>query len=140
MKRLLSILFLSSGISLYSQEVSDLGKATFDQVKLMNSAAPCETTPNKVLTYCVEDGSFMSYTFRNNKLNGIIFLTAFLTKTLAEQDMVNQVKEFSKKTGKTPVYTGGMALFSMTSTIGVTFEVREFQGTFYVSYSTLLND
>jgi hypothetical protein len=138
MKIVALIIALILGCNAYSQELNDLGVITYQQVIKMNSTNPCEETLNKVLTYCVEDGSYISYTFKYNKLNGIIFLTPYLNKSIADRALENDVSTFSSKVRKQPIYKSGMAYFPMTSEIGVSFEVINYNGTYYVNYSTLL--
>ena len=132
---IVSLFFVSTS---FSQSVSDLGKMSFETVKMLQSTSPCETTGNKALRYCSEDGNFIIYTFENNKLNGIVFLTAFLTRTKAEQGLTDMVDDFTGIAGKSPEILGGMAVFKMTKDISVTYEIKEYQGTYFVAYSTLL--
>jgi hypothetical protein len=124
----------------FCQNVSDLGSMTFEQVKNQNRTIPCETTGREALRYCSEDGNYIIYTFYNNRLNGIIFLTAFLTRSQAERELVKLVDEFSQVVGKKPLYNQGKAIFSMTHRIGVTYEVQYFEGTYFIVYSTLLTN
>jgi hypothetical protein len=138
MKKVLLTIILSLGYNLYSQGLKDLGVISYQQVIKMNSSNPCKETLNQLLTYCVEDGSYISYTFKSNKLNGIIFLTPYLNKSFAEKGLENDVLTFSRSVGKQPIYNSGMVYFPMTSEIGVTFEVINYNGTYYVNYSTLL--
>jgi hypothetical protein len=138
MKNVSLIIALILGCNAYSQGLNDLGVMSYQQVLKMNSTNPCKETFNQLLTYCVDDGSYISYTFSSNKLNGIIFLTPYLNKSLAEKGLENDVLTFSRKVGKQPIYNSGMVLFPMTSEIGVTFEVISYNGTYYVNYSTLL--
>jgi hypothetical protein len=141
MKNAVLIIALILGCNAYSQGLKDLGVISFLQTKKMNATTPCEESLNQVLTYCVEDGSYISYTFNDyNKLNGIIFLTPYLNQSLAERGLENDVSTFSNKVLKQPIYQSGMAFFPMTSQIGVTFEVVNFKGTYYVKYSTLLSN
>ncbi len=138
MKNVALIIALILGCNAYSQGLNDLGVISYEQVQKMNSSIPCEETLNQVLTYCVEDGSYVSYTFNYNKLNGIIFLTPYWNKSLADRALENDVSTFSSKVGKQPIYKSGKAYFPMTSEIGVSFEVVNYNGKYYVNYSTLL--
>lgn len=122
----------------FAQNASDLGKMTFEQVKSLQTVTPCEITPNKALRYCSEDGNIIFYMFDDNKLSGIIFLTAFLTRSAAELGLTNMVNEFSKIINMKPAFTSGMALFNITDKIAITYEIKEMKGTYYVAYSTLL--
>lgn len=122
----------------YTQSFKDLGTLTFENAKKSNTSNPCSETRNEVLKYCVQDGSFIFYTFKNNVLNGIIFLTPYLTKKQAEIALQNDVLSFANKVGKQPIYSAGKALFPMSSELGVTFELVEFDGTYYVNFSNLL--
>ncbi len=132
------LLLCVTGSFVFAQNVNDLGKMTFEQVKRSFSSEPCEVTGTKMLRYCAEDGSMLAYSFENNKLNGINVLKAFPTQLSAEREMEKMIKEFSDKVKVKPAYTNGLAIFTMTENIGVTYEISKVNGTYYVVYRTLL--
>lgn len=137
MRLLIFILFFFNS-AVHSQSLNDLGTLTYNETLELNKDTPCEITPKKAITYCVEDGSFISYLFdRNQKLNGIIFGTLFETWIDALEFMKSESDNFSKKTGVKPIVTEEKIFFLMTNSISVTYDVREFNGKFYMSYSTL---
>ena len=139
MKQVLCIFLSLVSLLSFSQDLNDLGILSFDQTKKMNSSPPCEETTNKYLQYCVEDGSNICYTFNNyQKLNGIIFMKPYGTKSQAERAFENDVLEFSNNVGKQAINKNGKTFFSVTSELGATFEVTNFNGTFYVIFSSLL--
>jgi hypothetical protein len=138
MKFVILFFYLSLIQVLFSQNVSDLGKMTFEQVKILQSVSPCETTGNKALRYCSEEGNSILYTFENNKLNGIVFLNAFLTRATAEEQLTKMVNNFTDIVGKKPAIINGMAVFNITDSIMVTYVIKEFQGTYFVVNSSLL--
>lgn len=114
--------------------IEDLGNAFYNEVKNSQSVKPCEESPGKALTYCVEDGSKITYTFENYRLTGIINLTAFLLKSQAESELQNEITLYSRKWGIKPYYSNGMAMFFSNKTdISVAFGVTEIEGTYYLA-------
>jgi hypothetical protein len=114
--------------------LEDLGKTYYSDVKNSQSIKPCEESPGKAITYCVEDGSKITYTFDNYKLTGIVNLTAFPLKSQAEAEYIKVINEQSKKTGIQPFYSNGMALFNKSnSNISLAFQVIEIGGTYYLA-------
>ena len=128
---LLLLLFILENIQ--SQTITDIGRVTFDQVKKMNSISPCEITEGRVLTYCVEGGHKVTYIFNNDILNGIMMLTAFITKSAAENELEKEVTDFKESTGIIPNYANGSVMFmkpGMRQT--VTYSVKPFKETYYL--------
>lgn len=105
----------------------------------MHTDAPCEVTPNKVLTYCVTDGSRISYVFQDNKVTGLMFLTIYLTRYKAEKALEDAVESFSKENNMTPFYNNGKAIFSKPDVpLSVSYGIGEFGGNIYLVYYTFL--
>jgi hypothetical protein len=114
--------------------LEDLGKTFYTEVKNSQSIKPCEESPGKALTYCVEDGSKITYTFDNYKLTGIVNLTAFLLKSQAESELQNEINLYSRKWGIKPYYSNGMAMFFSNNTdVSVSFGITEIEGTYYLA-------
>ena len=133
---LLFCLFAQFAHAQYGREIGleDLGKTYYSDVKNSQSIKPCEESPGKALTYCVEDGSKISYTFNNYKLTGIVHYTAYPLKYQAEAEFERVINEQSRKTGIRPFYSNGMALFNNSnSNISLAFQVTEIGGTFYLA-------
>lgn len=111
--QLISFVFLffslSNFNSICAQSIDSFGK-TIQEIRNMHAAAPCEVTPNEVLTYCVSNGDKISYMFENNKLNGLMFSTIYPTQYQAEKALENEVEAFSKETNMMPFYNNGQAL------------------------------
>ncbi len=113
---------------------------TFQAVKNTNVTEPCEITQGKALSYCVENGNRITYIFENNKLNGIMFLTAFLTRSQAEKELIEEVNTFSTKNNMEPVHLNGMVMFYLPSSpLTVSFGIKEYKGTTYLVYYTFLS-
>ena len=122
----------------FAQSIDSFGK-TIQEIRSFHSIAPCEVTPNEVLTYCVENGDKISYIFENNKVNGLMFLTIYLTQYQAEKALENEVEAFSKETNMTPIYNNGKALFSsLDSPFSVVYGIREIAGNIYLIYYTFM--
>ena len=140
-KNVFIVLFILLVNISFSQGIEDIGKKTFQDIKNMNKIKPCEITENRVLTYCVEGGSRISYIFEDNRLHGIMCLTAYLTRTLAENALEQEVNTFSKRNNITPTYTNGAALFDLSpSPLAVSYGVMGIRGTFYLCYYTFLSN
>jgi hypothetical protein len=138
MKKFVIFIFLFYFSISFSQDISDLGKATITDIRNKHNYPPCQETINKVLRYCSEDGNMVAYTFENNILNGIIFCTVFMTKTIAENELVKAVNQFEKTTGITPNISNGKATFAVTKNMGVIYEVKQFNGSYYLFFQNLL--
>jgi hypothetical protein len=119
--------------------LQDLGKTYYTDVKNSYSIKPCEETTGKALTYCVSDGSKVSYMFTNYKLTSIVNFTAYPLKYRAEAELERLINEQSRKMGIQPYYSNGMALFKTNnSNIILAFQVIEISGTYYLgTYFTL---
>jgi hypothetical protein len=136
---LITLILCINTLNLFSQDINDLGKKSYYDVKSMNNVEPCEITFGKVLTYCVTDGSRIAYLFKDNILNGIMFQTPYLTKSQAELALQKEVVNFELKNNIKPSYGNGGALFYYpNSPISVSFGVRDFKGTPYLLYYTWL--
>lgn len=135
------VLTVLANTCLYSQSIDDIGVKTFYEVKAMQDVEPCEVTIGRALTYCVSNGNKLSYIFENNRLKGIMFMTAFDTKIHAELELKKEVSDFYRRNEITPTYTNGITLFIIPkSKLTVTYEVKEYQGTYYLMYYTFLSD
>lgn len=129
------LIFILSVNSLFSQELSDIGKATFNQVKGMKSILPCEVTEGRVLTYCVEGGHKLTYIFNNNVLNGIMHLTAYDSKYSAERDFSKEVSSYKLSTGIEPINNNGSMMFMKPGFAQtVVYSVKQFKDTYYLVY------
>jgi hypothetical protein len=119
--------------------LQDLGKISYTDVKNSHSIKPCEEITGKALTYCVGDGSKVSYTFTNYKLTSIVNFTAYPLKYQAESEFERLINEQSRKTGIQPYYSNGMAMFMPNnSNVILAFQVIEMGGTYYLgTYFTL---
>jgi hypothetical protein len=116
-----------------SQSISDIGRVTYGQVKQMNYNLPCEVTEGRALTYCVEGSHKVTYIFNNNILNGIMTLTAFVSKNAAENELEKEVSNFKSRTGLIPNYSNGSAMFMKPGIAQtVTYSVKLFSDTFYM--------
>jgi hypothetical protein len=116
--------------------VSDLGKKNFSEVKnAHNRSSPCEVTEKKVLTYCVEDGSMLSYLFDNELLNGIMTMTAFSTQYAAERELEKEISEQKSTLGIEPFISNGKTMFyTISSPIYITYSVENQNSTYYMIY------
>jgi hypothetical protein len=121
--------------------LEDLGKIYYSDVKNSQSLKPCEESSGKSLTYCVGDGSKISYVFTNYKLTSIIYFTAYPSKYKAETELVKVINEQSRNTGIQPSYSNGLTLFKRSnSNIVLAFQVLEAGGTYYLAnYYTLVD-
>ncbi len=127
----------SSNISM--PDIYDLGRKNYNQIIENNTISPCEVTKGEVLTYCVQNGNMISYVFKNNILDGIIFLDAYVTRNLAERKLEKEIEEYSKKTGLEPLFGNGSAYFMLPNlNIAVSYSIKEIKGTYYVLTYTLL--
>jgi hypothetical protein len=137
---LISILITTTLSSLFSQDIRDLGTKSFYDIKSREKTGACEITPGKALTYCVEDGSRITYIFENSILYGIMFQTPFLTKSQAEKELNREVSSFAYRNNIEPVYGNGMALFFQPDNpIAVSYGLKDYMGTTYLMYYTFLS-
>jgi hypothetical protein len=121
--------------------LEDLGKIYYSDVKNSQSLKPCEESSGKSLTYCVGDGSKISYVFTNYKLTSIIYFTAYPSKYKAEVELEKVINEQSRNTGIQPSYSNGLTLFKRSnSNIVLAFQVLEAGGIYYLAnYYTLVD-
>ena len=126
----------------YAQSISgleDFGKST-DEVKKMFDFTPCEVTQNKIITYCVEGGSRLSFLFTNDKVSGVCYQTIYLTRNQAEKALEEEVASFSKTNNLIPSVNNGNALFYMPGIhLNVSYKVGEFNNNIYLLYYTFLS-
>jgi hypothetical protein len=141
MKSILIILILFSVINTsFSQRVSDLGRMSFYEVKSNHKDEPCDITYGKALSYCDDGGNFFTYIFNNSILNGIMFCTAFPTKSDAEAELRQEVRNFTNKNNIQPLYTGGNTYFTQEGNpLVVMYGVSDRKGTYYLVYYTYLD-
>lgn len=136
-----SCLFLFFAPICFSQSQGEaLFGMTFHEIEVYHSnLTPCEVTPKKVLTYCVRDGSRMSYVFEDNKVIGIMFLTIQLTRYKAEIALEEAVASYSTTHKLTPFYNKGQAIFSNPSSrFSISYGIGEFGGSIYLIYYKML--
>lgn len=123
----------------FSQNINDLGIKTYFEIKSMQKTDACEITVGKALTYCIEDGSYIDYIFKNNTLNGIMFSTPFSSKSEAEVELKKEISSFSIKNEISPFYMGGQALFRKEGVpYKVSYGLQDRRGTSYLVYYTFL--
>jgi hypothetical protein len=135
---LVTFLLTQYGIS-FSQNLSDLGRKSFYEIKTMQKTEACEITIGKALSYCVEDGSIVTYIFKNNFLNGIMFSTPFSSKLEAEIALKKEVADFATKNRTTPFYMGGQTLFRKQDVpFTVSYGLQDRSGSTYLVYYTFL--
>jgi len=112
--------------------VNDLGRKTYSQVRAIESVAPCEAD-NLIVTYCVEDGSRLSYLFKNQILDQIITMTAFPTQSSAERQLEKEISEAKTSLGVEPFLMGGQTLFNtLDSPIYVSYGMKIIDGTYFM--------
>jgi hypothetical protein len=135
----LSTLILTNSVISFSQNITDLGRKSYSDIKSMQKTEACEITIGKALTYCVEDGSNITYIFKNNILNGIMFSTPFSSKSEAEIELKKEISAFSTKNRVSPYYMGGQALFRKEDLpYKVSYGLQDRSGTTYLVYYTFL--
>ena len=136
MKKIL--LFISLFLVKYSFSqinVSDIGKKTIYDVKSAYSISPCEATGELIITYCVENGSRLSYLFKNKILDGIMTMTAFSTRYAAEKELEAEVSKKKASIGIEPIVSGGKTwFFTPDSPIFVTYSVEYVNQTYYMVF------
>jgi len=132
MRLILNLLFLFIPIFCFSQDVSDIGKMTYYEVKKSQRYSPCEETPNEILTYCVQGGHKISFFFRNRILFGIANSTAHSTRYSAERDLDKNISDFQRNTGIVPIRESGNTIFASTnSPILSAHKVEFLDGTYF---------
>ena len=125
-------LFLFNG-SFSQTNVNDLGKKSFEEVINSESISPCEVTEKKTITYCVEDGSRLSFLFKNQVLSGIMTMTAFSTQYAAERELENEIQRSKSSLGIEPYISNGKTMFNtLESPIFVTFSVEFVNKTYFL--------
>ena len=93
MKKLLLLSALLIFAFGYGQvDVTDLGKKSFSEVKNSFSIPACEVTNNEIITYCIEDGSRLSFLFKNRVLNGIMTMQHFQLNILPKENLNLKLK------------------------------------------------
>jgi hypothetical protein len=123
----------------FSQNINDLGIKTYSEIKSMQKTDACEITVGKALTYCVEDGSYVTYIFKNNTLNGIMFSTPFSSKSEADIELKKEISAFSTKNRISPYSVGGQTLFRKEDVpYKVSYGLQDRSGTTYLVYYTFL--
>jgi hypothetical protein len=133
MKILLLVLSLLIIQNSFSQvNVSDLGKKTYRQVLAAESGSPCEVD-DLIVTYCVEDGSRLSYLFKGEILDKIMTMTAFPTHSSAEKQLEKEISEAKSSLGVEPFMVGGQTLFNtLDSPIFVSYGIKEINQTYFM--------
>ena len=134
MKKLIFLLLLAPFFSFAQQiNVSDLGKKNFREVENAHTISPCEVTGGKVLSYCVQDGSRISYLFVNELLNGIMTMTSFSTQYAAERELEKEISERESTLGIEPFISGGKTMFNtLSSPIYMSYSVDKVNNTYYL--------
>ena len=112
--------------------VNDLGRKTFNEVKSAFSISPCEISDKVIITYCVEDGSRISFLFKNQILDGIMTMTAFSTRYAAEKELEHEISREKSSLGIDPFITNGKTIFNtLESPIFITYSVEYYKQTYY---------
>jgi hypothetical protein len=134
MKKIILVLFLFFIQNSYSQiNLKDLGKKSYNEVLSSESISPCEITEKKTLTYCVENGSKISYIFNNQILSAIITMTAFPSQYSAEKELENEISKTKKSLGVEPRISNGNTIFNtLESPIMVSFSVNYVNQTYFL--------
>jgi uncharacterized membrane protein len=128
----ISLFVFNNGFSQTS--VNDFGKKTFDEVMNTESYSPCEVTEKKTITYCVEDGSRISFLFNNHQiLYGIMTMTAFSSKYAAEKELENEISKSKSSLGILPRISNGKTIFNtLESPIFVSYSVEFVNQTYFL--------
>lgn len=132
-KTILLILSFSTVVNSFSQiSVNDLGKKTYRQIRAIETVSPCEAD-NLIVTYCVADGSRLSYLFKGDILDKIMTMTAFPTQIAAERQLEREIAETKSSLGIEPFMVGGQTLFNiLDSPIFVSYGVSIVDQTYYM--------
>lgn len=126
----LSFLIIQNSFS--QVNVSDLGIKTYRQVLAAESGSPCEAD-DLIVTYCVEDGSRLSYLFKGEILDKIMTMTAFPTQASAERQLEKEISETKLSIGVEPFMVGGQTLFNtLDSPIFVSYGIKEINQTYFM--------
>ncbi len=113
--------------------VFDIGKKTFDEVKNSESITPCEVTLDKTLTYCVQNGSYLSYTFENQVLVGIITMEACSSQYAAERKLEVEISREKSSLGIEPSVINGKTYFRADySPIIIAYSVAYLKQTYFM--------
>lgn len=141
MKKIILLLGLFQFEQGYSQiGVTDIGLKSWYQVKNYQSTSPCEVTAQQVLTYCVEDGSKISYLFKNNILDGIATMTAFSTRYAADRALEYAIASQKAALGFEPFISGGQTIFlKKESPIYCSYSVEYINRTYYMVFYVAKN-
>ena len=133
MKTILLALSFLTVADCYSQvTVNDLGKKTYQQIRAEEAVSPCESD-NLIVTYCVEDGSRLSYLFKGEILDKIITMTVFPTKASAERQLEREIAEAKVSLGVEPFMMGEQTLFNtLNSPIFVSYGIKEINQTYFI--------
>lgn len=112
--------------------VYDLGKKTYSQVRAVEKVPPCEAD-YRIVTYCVEDGSRLSYLFNNQVLDKIITMTAFPTQSSADRQLEKEISDTKASLGVEPFIIGGQTLFNtLDSPIFVSYGIKVIGKTYFM--------
>jgi len=134
MKNILIIfMFFLLKNSSYSQITPlDFGNKSISDVKNAFSINPCEDS-EQMITYCVEDGSRLSFLFKSRMLTGIMTMTAFSSQYAAEKQLENEISLEKKNLGIEPFRTNGQTIFNtLDSPIFVSYGVDLVDKTYYL--------
>jgi hypothetical protein len=133
MKTFLIALFFFIVCESFSQvTVNDLGKKNYRQVRAVESVSPCEDD-DRIVTYCVSDGSRLSYLFKGGILDQIMTMTTFPTQSLAERQLEKEISEARSSLGVEPFLMGGQTLFNtLDSPIYVSYGMKVIDGTYFM--------
>jgi hypothetical protein len=136
------LLFLSFFLASFfgvAQAITDLGKKTYSQIKASQSIPPCDDTYAVALTYCDRVGDRITYIFEDHILSGILFQTAFISKTEAERQLKIEVRDFAARNSMEPTYGNGQVFFYKPySNLTVSYGVKDYEGTWYLLHYTFL--
>jgi len=134
MKKLLLLSALLIFACSYGQvDVTDLGKKSFSEVQNSFSFPACEVTNDEVITYCVENGSRLTFLFKNRVLNGIMTMTSFPTQYSAERELELEIKREKSSIGIEPFISNGKTMFNtLNSPVFITYSVEYFNQSYYM--------
>ena len=129
---ILSFIFLFKNSSSQISPL-DLGNKNIYDVKNAFSIAPCEDS-KEMITYCVEDGSRLSFLFKNQILSGIMTMTAFSSQYAAEKQLEYEISLEKQTLGIEPFRTNGQTIFNtLDSPIFISYGVDYVDKTYFMS-------
>jgi len=115
-----------------SISIQDIGSKSYAQVKNSQQGYPCEETYPKILVYCVQDKSKISYIFNNGILDGIGFATPYSNRYDADRELNNLIRSQKQKTTVEPIVSGGKTIFYQAGLkVAIQYSVEYADGKYY---------